>query len=97
MSDVDNSKFIFPSALNEEISNDPKLGAERKVYYALRENLPKGFYLFYNKMWSDYSKPMRRKDGECDFILAHKDHGILFIEVKGYINVDCFFRNIEKS
>ena len=43
MNDVDNSEFIFPSALNEEILNDPKLGAERKVYYALRKNLPKGF------------------------------------------------------
>ena len=80
---MNKNQFVFPSSLPNEIENDVKLGGERKVYYALREQLMEGFYLFYNSYWSDDSRSMRRQDGECDFILAHPSWGLLFIEVKG--------------
>ena len=42
---MNSNQFVFPSSLPDEIENDVKLGGERKVYYALRDQLMEGFYL----------------------------------------------------
>ena len=76
---------IYPAELNKEILNDSKLGGEIKVYNELKKNNLPGFSVFYSCWWhNETAKEIKdSKDGETDFILAHPNHGILFIEVKG--------------
>ncbi len=58
--------------------------AERKVYFALRDNLPDTFTVF-------HSVPLLIRDSranallpkEIDFLVCHPSHGLLVIEVKG--------------
>jgi hypothetical protein len=58
--------------------------AERKVYFALQDNLPDSFTAF-------HSVPLLIRDRlanvlllkEIDFLVCHPPHGLLVIEVKG--------------
>src|SRR5436309_2770080 len=58
--------------------------AERKVYFALQDNLPHTFSVF-------HSVPLLIRDSrvnallpkEIDFLVCHPSHGLLVIEVKG--------------
>jgi hypothetical protein len=81
--------FIRPIALSDEVENNPKLNAEREIYYLLKKQIeensnPFNCSLFYNSVWQEDKKQQVYNDGECDFIIANKD-GVLFIEVKGGI------------
>ena len=81
--------FIRPVALSDEIENNPKLRAERDIYYLLKNQIEKdsnpfNCSLFYNSVWQEDKKEQIYNDGECDFIIANND-GVLFIEVKGGI------------
>src|ERR1017187_5851543 len=71
---------MFPSKLLAgTVSN-----AERKVYFALQDNLPDTFSVF-------HSVPLLVRDPlanallpkEIDFLVCHPSHGLLVIEVKG--------------
>lgn len=67
-----------------QLPPDCRSNAERKVFCALRDLVPDDYTAF-------YSTPMYRKsqshgglgDGEIDFLLAHPDHGLVVVEVKG--------------
>ena len=76
---------IYPTELSEETLNDSKLSGEVKVYNELKTNNLPGFSVFYSCWWHNESSKEKKdpKDGETDFILAHPNLGILFIEVKG--------------
>lgn len=78
---------IFPDPLPQKIRNDPKRRAECNVYDNLKAQLDDPtFHVFYSKDWLNTKlKKLYREDGECDFIIAHPDLGLLFIEVKGGI------------
>ena len=76
---------MFPDVLPDEIRNDPKRRTECAVYDALSEQLKdEKFSVFYSKDWLNTKlTDMGQEDGECDFVVAHPDLGLLCIEVKG--------------
>ncbi len=75
---------FYPSQLPKEILNDPNRDAEIRTFEALKSGMPPDYHIFYSCDWLDTrSTPVPSRDGECDFIVAHEDLGILFIEVKG--------------
>ena len=75
---------FYPEQLPAEILDDPKRDAEVKTFNALKEGMPKDYHVFYSCDWLDTRpNPVPSRDGECDFIIAHEELGILFIEVKG--------------
>jgi hypothetical protein len=58
--------------------------AERKVFFALRENLPEPFCGLHGvSILTRHGEPDRLHDGEIDFILGHPELRLLVFEVKG--------------
>ncbi|MCO7636660.1 ATP-binding domain-containing protein [Pseudomonas sp. S 311-6] len=53
------------------------------MYERLAEVLDDSFHVFYSSPWLGTDRLGNEKDGECDFLVAHHEHGILAIEVKG--------------
>ena len=69
---------MIPDINPEDIKNS----GERKVYYALREQLPDNWVVVYHYVY--VIKPTwRNESGEVDFIILSPDHGVIFVEVKG--------------
>ena len=70
----------FPRTLLEE---DLKSKAERKVFEALRDQLPDEWSVFHSAsvIYRDHAQGAR--DDEGDFVLCHPDRGIICLEVKG--------------
>ncbi len=74
---------IYPNELPIEVQNDPRREGERIVFKKLKQ-LEANFEIFYSVDWTSKSKKnWPRRDGECDFIILHKDLGIICFEVKG--------------
>lgn len=69
------AKF-FPNTIVETAPN-----SERKLWRAL-EHLDDEWYVFHSVAWQA-PRGGREGDGEADFVLVHRRHGILVIEVKG--------------
>jgi hypothetical protein len=76
------AKF-WPVKLPANIRNEELRGAEVKVYDVLVRKLDPGWVVFYSRPWLGLTTTGGEKDGECDFVVAHPDHGFLAIEVKG--------------
>lgn len=75
---------IFPEALPNSMRNEVKRHAEIRLYDLLCEQLRGNWSVFYNVAWLGLTSiDGVPRDGETDFIIAHPDHGILLIEVKG--------------
>ncbi len=74
---------MWPRRMPPEIESDILRAAERKVYHKLLKVLNESFVVFYSRPWLGLTYLGEEKDGECDFIIAHPDNGILAIEVKG--------------
>lgn len=74
---------MFPAQFPRELANDPRRSAERKVFKALKESLSDDFMCFYSRPWWGLDSSGAEKNGEADFVVAHKNLGIIFIEVKG--------------
>lgn len=75
---------FYPKQLPDEIIRDPDRDAEVRTFNALKKGMPADYHIFYSCDWLDTREnSLPSRDGECDFIIAHKDLGILFIEVKG--------------
>jgi hypothetical protein len=75
--------IMIPKSLSDDIREDSLRSAECKVYDRLNEVLEDSFTVFYSRPWLGLEKDGREIDGECDFVIAHPDHGIVVIEVKG--------------
>jgi len=54
-----------------------------KVYDQLRISLDDSYHVFYSRPWLGLDRLGNERDGECDFVVAHPDTGLLAIEVKG--------------
>jgi hypothetical protein len=67
----------------QPIRPDTESYAERTLYAALEEQLPKNFTVFHSVAWQVRNPRSGVEDGEADFVVAHPDFGILIIEVKG--------------
>ncbi len=70
----------FPRTLLDE---DVKSKAERRVFQALRDQLPDEWSVFHSAsvIYRDHAEGAR--DDEGDFVLCHPDRGIVCLEVKG--------------
>jgi hypothetical protein len=75
--------IIWPHRLPNWVVSDPRREAEKRVYEKLSKLLNDDWHVYYSRPWMGLSLTGSEIDGEADFILAHPDKGILFIEVKG--------------
>lgn len=75
--------ILWPRYIPAEISDDPFRTAELKVYRKLEEILSDQYTVFYSSPWLGIDPQGREVDGECDFLIAHPQKGILTLEVKG--------------
>lgn len=74
---------MWPRAIPPEIRADRRRRAEIEVFGRLEADLDNSWYAFYSRPWWGLSDRGGELDGEADFIVAHPDRGMLFIEVKG--------------
>jgi len=74
---------VWPRQLPAPIRGESRRSAEIRVYDALSAQVPPGWAVFYSRPWHGETATGAEVDGECDFIVAHAEYGVLFIEVKG--------------
>lgn len=74
---------MWPAVLPAQVREDRYRKAEVRVYDLLRAQLDAGWTVFYSRPWLGLTPTGGEKDGECDFVVVHPDHGYLAIEVKG--------------
>lgn len=74
---------LWPRKLPRSVLDDPRRKAEVRVYDSLAKTLDDSFHVFYSSPWMGTDRLGNEKDGECDFLIAHSEHGILAVEVKG--------------
>jgi hypothetical protein len=73
---------IYPERPPQSIIDDIKRRAELDVFAALK-NLPDPYVIFYSTHWQDLDEDKGAREGEADFIIAHPNKGVIFLEVKG--------------
>jgi superfamily I DNA/RNA helicase len=74
---------MWPHELPLEISSNILRMGECNVYRKLQNVLEDPFVVYYSRPWIGLTPYGEEKDGECDFLIAHPNLGILVIEVKG--------------
>ncbi len=74
---------MWPRELPDEILSNPLRSSEVRVYMALASSLDDSYVVFYSRPWLGLTWDGREIDGECDFVVAHPNRGMLAIEVKG--------------
>ena len=74
---------LWPRILPPSVAQDSRRRAEVRVYNKLHDKLDDGFTVFYSRPWFGIDEHGEERDGECDFLVAHPDYGMLAIEVKG--------------
>ena len=81
---------MIPAELPLKVRENPKRRAECLVFDSLYEYLDDpNFHIFYSKDWLNHQfNDIEQEDGECDFIVAHPEFGILFIEEPS--KMECF-------
>jgi len=75
--------IMWPKRIPYEVRNNELRAAECKVFDRLERQLDSSFVVFYSRPWLGIRPDGSEIDGECDFMVAHPDLGILAIEVKG--------------
>jgi len=74
---------MWPRELPDDVTSDILRSTECRVYRQLNHVLEDHFVVFYSRPWLGLTRLGEEIDGECDFLVAHPDMGILAIEVKG--------------
>ena len=74
--------FPKPEYVSPDLQHQQKSGAEYLIYKSLSQQLNNGLVIWSCDYLSSDSKN-RTVEGECDFIVALPNYGLLFIEVKG--------------
>jgi len=74
---------MWPEWIPQEILSNPLRSSECKTFRRLEDELDDSFVVFYSRPWLGRKPSGEEIDGECDFIVAHPDLGILSLEVKG--------------
>lgn len=74
---------MYPDRIPMNVRTDPGRGAEGGVYEALLETLPDDYSVFGWVAWVGRKPGDGARDGEADFVIAHPEHGLLVLEVKG--------------
>lgn len=74
---------MWPRRLPEWVIQDPRRASECEVFRKLDLVLDDEWSVYYSRPWWGLSKTGGEIDGEADFVVAHPDRGVLFLEVKG--------------
>lgn len=74
---------MWPRQLPTAIRNESRRAAEIRVYDAFAAQLGPGWAVFYSRPWLGETSFGAEIEGESDFVVAHPEHGVLFVEVKG--------------
>lgn len=74
---------MWPRVLPSWVLRDPRRASERKVYEKLALMLDDSWSVYYSRPWWGISSTGGEIDGESDFVVAHPESGVLFLEVKG--------------
>lgn len=74
---------MWPKNLPQEILRNILRNTECEVYNRLSKVLDDSFIVFYSRPWLGLTSSGAEIDGECDFVVAHKDLGFITLEVKG--------------
>lgn len=73
----------IPTELPNWVRQEERRSTEIKVYEKCAKELSDDWHVFYSRPWWGLNAQGGEKDGEADFVLAHPELGVLFIEVKG--------------
>lgn len=65
-----------------DIENYDYTQTEKEMYYALKEQLPDKYQVFYSIRWFE-TRNDKRIDSECDFLIFDPSFGFIAMEVKG--------------
>ena len=80
---------MWPRKIPRDVLANQRLGTECMVYEKLRDELDDSFVVYHSSPWIGVNQQGQEIDGECDFVVAHPDLGLLALEVKGgQINYD---------
>lgn len=74
---------MWPRTLPPDVIGNMLRSTECEVFRRLEAVLDDSFVVFYSRPWLGLKPDGEEIDGECDFILAHAELGILTLEVKG--------------
>jgi len=74
---------MWPARIPHDILSNPMRSGECKTYKRLADELDDLFVVFYSRPFLGQKPSGEEIDGECDFIIAHPELGLLALEVKG--------------
>ena len=74
---------MWPRTLPPDVTGNTLRSTECDVFRRLEAVLDDSFIVFYSRPWLGLRPNGEEIDGECDFIVAHADLGMLTLEVKG--------------
>lgn len=70
-----------------DIENYDYTSSEKKMYYALKEQLPDKYQVFYSIRWFETTNK-KRVDSESDFLIFDPSFGFITLEVKGGSSIE---------
>ena len=74
---------MWPRTLPPDVTRNMLRSTECDVFRRLEAVLDDSFVVFYSRPWLGLTPDGEEIDGECDFIIAHAELGMLTLEVKG--------------
>lgn len=74
---------MWPRTLPPDVTGNMLRSTECDVFRRLEAVLDDSFVVFYSRPWLGLKPDGEEIDGECDFIVAHPELGMLTLEVKG--------------
>lgn len=74
---------MWPRTLPPDVTSNVLRSTECEVFRRLQEALDDSFVVFYSRPWLGLTPDGEEIDGECDFVVAHAEQGMLALEVKG--------------
>ena len=74
---------MWPLALPPDVTSNTLRSTECNVFRRLEAELDDSFVVFYSRPWLGLRSDGEEIDGECDFVIAHSELGMLTLEVKG--------------
>ncbi len=74
---------MWPRKLPHDVKCNPLRSTECEVFQQLETSLDDSYVVFYSRPWLGLKSNGEEIDGECDFVVAHSELGILILEVKG--------------
>jgi hypothetical protein len=74
---------MWPIKIPADIRENILRSTEVSVFEKFEKEMDDSFVVFYSRPWLGLSRFGEEIDGECDFFVAHREYGLLSIEVKG--------------